>query len=108
MKLGRGFVESRKPTQIVCDLHKSQANLQVVNVDVRSCRLSALLEANAHDIPIYSPVGEFKASVAGTIADYTWIDIGACKSIMGVLPYDGARWYDKASCEFFLEVGIAS
>ena len=29
-----GFVESRKPTQIVCDLHKSLPNLQVVNVDL--------------------------------------------------------------------------
>ena len=28
-----GFVESRKPTQFVCDLHKAQPNLQDVEVD---------------------------------------------------------------------------
>ena len=103
-----GFVKSRKPTQIVCDLHKPIPSLQVVNVDVKSCRLSALIEANAHDIPIFSPIDEFKPSVAGVLCDYNWVDLGACKSILGVLPYDGPRWYDKASCEFFLEVGIAT
>ena len=27
---------------------------------------------------------------------------------LGILPYDGPRWYCRASCEFFLEVGIAT
>ena len=92
----------------MCDLHKPIANLQVVNVDVRSCRLSALIEANAHHIPIFSPIDEFKPSVPGTLCDYTWVDLGSVRSVMGVLPYDGPRWYCRASCEFFLEVGIAT
>ena len=40
-----GFVEARKPSQIVCNLHEECEGGGVVNIDVRSCRLNALIEA---------------------------------------------------------------
>ena len=86
-----GLVESRKPSQIVCNLHE-EVEGGVVNIDVRSCRLNALIEANVHPIPIFSPVDEFKEAVQGELADYTWVQLKDCRSPLGLLPYDGPRW----------------
>ena len=86
-----GFDLARKPTQIACDLHRGQVNGTIVEVDVKACRLNALVEANVRDVPIFSPVDEFTNSIAGVLADYTWVDLGACRSLLGVMPYDGPR-----------------
>ena len=102
-----GFVKSRKPRQIVCNLHEQAGSGQVVNVDVRACRLSAIVEANCHPVPIFSPVDEFRPATEGTLADYNWVDKGSSyRSVLGSLPYDGPRWYDRAACEYMLEVGV--
>ena len=58
-----GFVMARKPTQIVCNLRQlthEKMELPCLEVDVKSCRLNGITEGNAHDIPVYSPLDEFK------------------------------------------------
>ena len=54
----QAFVNSRRPSQTVCDLHKTTDG-PIYHADVRSCRFNALCEANSHDIPIFSPLDEF-------------------------------------------------
>ena len=36
----------------------------VVEVDVKGCRVNAIIEANVHDVPIFSPTDEFKPQIA--------------------------------------------
>jgi len=103
----KGFVESRKPTQVVCNLHEPLQDHPCLNVDVRSCRLNALTEANVHPVPIFSPLDEFTNPREGELADYNWVDLGGVRSPLKIYIYDGPRWYDCATCEFMLSMGIA-
>ena len=54
---GDAFVESRRPTQNVCNLNEASDG-QCLEIDVRSCRLNGIIEANCEDIPIFSPLDE--------------------------------------------------
>ena len=57
-----GFVMARKPTQGVCNLHEqivSEMDLPCLEIDVKSCRLNGIIEGNAHEIPVFSPLDEF-------------------------------------------------
>ncbi len=74
-----GFVLSRKPTQVVCDLHEATEG-PTLEIDVRSCRLNGIIEGNVLDIPIFSPLGEFAEPKLGTVADYSCVDLGAVRS----------------------------
>ena len=97
-----GFVMSRRPTQMVCNLHDALPRLQCMEVDVKSCRLAGVVEANVHRIPIFSPLDEFQKPTEGAIADYSWVDIGTVRSPLGSYIYDGPRWYDTATVKFML------
>ena len=66
-----GFVLGRRPTQVVCNLHEQLPNLPCMEMDVRSCRLAGIVEANTHPIPIFSPLDEFQLPKAGEVADYS-------------------------------------
>ena len=101
-----GFVKSRKPTQVVCNLHEAVDELKCMEIDVRSCRLNGIVEGNVHDIPVFSPLDEFTKPVEGIIADYSWVDLGAIKSPLTSYIYDGSRWYDRATVQFMFEIGI--
>merc|ERR1712155_308985 len=48
-----GFVLSRKPTHVVCDLHAATEGAPTLEIDVRSCRLSGIIEGNVNDIPVF-------------------------------------------------------
>ena len=100
-----GFVLSRKPTQVVCDLHAAMEGAPTLEIDVRSCRLNGIIEGNVLDISIYSPLDEFTEPKLGTVADYSWVDLGAVRSPLKLYIWDGPRWYDKASVQFMLETG---
>ena len=52
------FCLSRTPTQNVCNLHPNAKDLPVLEIDVISCRLNGILEANFDDIPVFSPLDE--------------------------------------------------
>eukprot|EP00973_Karenia_brevis_P021831 3001748-Karenia_brevis.AAC.1 len=67
-----GFVLSSKPTQVVCDLHPATEGAPTLEIDVRSCRLAGVIEANVEDVPIFSPLDEFTDPKVGTVADYSW------------------------------------
>ncbi len=58
-----GFVESRRPTQVVCNLHKPNPDQPCLNIDVKSCRQNALMEANVHPIPVFSPIYQFTTHI---------------------------------------------
>ena len=75
-----GFVMARKPTQVVCNLHEAAGELPCLEIDVRSCRLNGITEGNAHAIPVFSPLDEFKKPVEGVLADYSWVDVGHVRS----------------------------
>ena len=102
----KGFVESRRPTQVVCNLAEAQENLKCHEIDVRSCRLNGIIEGNVEDIPIYSPLDEIKKAKEGVLYDYQWVDIGCVRSPLKSYIFDGARWYDKASVKYMLETGV--
>ena len=102
----QGFVESRRPTQVVCNLTEAQENLKCYEIDVRSCRLNGIIEANVEDIPIYSPLDEIKKAKEGVLCDYQWVDVGHVRSPLKNYIYDGPRWYDKATVKFMLETGV--
>ena len=100
-----GFVYSRKPMQVVCNLHEQLPNTPILHCDVKSCRYNGIVEANTHPIPIFSPMDEFKTPVPYTLNDYMWVD-GPVRSLLGSYCYDGPRWYSKAECQFMLEIGV--
>ena len=101
-----GFAMSRKPTQVVCNLHEKLPNLQCMEVDVRSCRLAGIIEANTHPICIFSPLDEFEKAEEGVIADYNWVDLGNVRSPLLTYIYDGPRWYCAASVKFMMSHGL--
>ena len=72
------FVESRRPTQNVCNLNEANDG-QCVEIDVRACRLNGIIEANCEDIPIFSPLDEIVKARQGVLYDYQWIDIGGIR-----------------------------
>ena len=65
-----GFVESRRPAQVVYDLHDADPKLECLELDIRSCRLITILEANQEDVPIYSPLDEFEDPIEGELYDW--------------------------------------
>ena len=54
----------------MCNLHEAVQGRQVVEVDVKGCKVNAIIVANVHDIPIFSPIDEFTCSTPGVLADY--------------------------------------
>jgi hypothetical protein len=63
------FVESRRPTQNVCNLNEASDG-QCLEIDVRSCRLNGIVEANCEDIPIFSPLDFPVKAKEGVLYDY--------------------------------------
>ena len=86
---------ARNPTQVVSNLHESMEDLQCLEIDERSCKLNCVIEGNAHDVPVFSPLDEIKKPVEGVIADYFWVDIGHVRSLLASYIDDGTRWYDR-------------
>ena len=102
----RDFVQSRRPTQVVCNLHDPDPNLSCLEIDVNSCRLNGILEANQEDVPIYSPLDEFTHAQEGVLYDYMWVEIGKVRSPLLKYIYDGPRWFSKATVKFMLETQV--
>jgi len=103
----KGFVLSRKPTQIVADLHMPGKG-PLVECDIKSCRYSAIVECNNQPIPIFSPMDEFEKVDGFELSDYMFVEIPECriKSMIKTYAYDGPRWYSKAEIQFMLETGL--
>jgi hypothetical protein len=99
----KGFVGSRRPTQVVCNLAELVEGRPCYEIDVKSCRLNGICEGNVEDIPIYSPLDEFVKAREGILYDYMWVDIGRVRSPLKTYIYDGPRFYDKATVKFMLE-----
>ena len=51
----KGFVMSRKPAQIVADLHLPDPG-PLLECDIKSCRYNAIVECNNQSVPICSPM----------------------------------------------------
>ena len=103
-----GFVEARKPKQVVCNLHAAESDLPCLEVDVKSCRLNGIVEGNVADIPVFSPLDEFKPPKEGVVADYSWVDLGKVKSSLISYIWDGPRWYCRAEVLFMLSTLAAT
>ena len=105
----RDFVNARRPTQVVADLHECTDG-PIWHCDIRSCRLHALTECNNQPIPVFSPVDEIFPVEGYHLADYHWVEIspGRLRSPLQSYAFDGARWYSKAECQFMLEHGICT
>ena len=101
-----GFVCSRKPTQVVFNLHKNIPNAPILHCDIRSCRYNAITESSTEPIPTFSPMDEFRQPEAYILSDYMWVEIRATKGLLNRYTYDGPRWYSKAECQFTLEIGV--
>lgn len=100
------FVMARRPLQVVCNLNEVVEGQACLEIDLRSSRLNAILEANTHDICIFSPLDEIEPSKEGLLGDYSWVDLGVIRSPLNCYIYDGPRWYDKATVQFMFEMGI--
>ena len=90
-----GFVMARKPCQVVCNMHRPLPKMQCMEVDVRSCRLAGICEANSDSIPIYSPMDCFEKPEEGVVADYSWVDLGSVRGALKNYIWGGPRWYDQ-------------
>ena len=99
------FVESRRPTQNVCNLNEANDG-QCLEIDVRSCRLNGIIEASCEDIPIFSPLDDIVKARQGVLYDYQWIDIGGIRCPLKKYIFDGPRWYSKAETKYMLESNI--
>jgi 5-methylcytosine-specific restriction endonuclease McrA len=100
------FHNSAKPPQLVADLHEpNEAWGPVLNVDVCRCRYNGFMQ-HVHDLPVFSAVDSIEPAVAGELGDYNWVDRGNVKHPLAALPYHGAGWYTRMSCEFMLSYGL--
>ena len=66
---GENFVMARKPTQVVCNLHEATQSITEgtgLEIDVKSCRLTGIIESNTDDILIFSPLDQFTEPKMGT------------------------------------------
>ena len=91
---------------MVADLHAPRDG-SALNIDVIRCRYSGFVEANEHDLPIFAPTDEIQPAREGELGDFMWVSLGAVRSLRRALPYWGPGWYGRATCEFFLDAGIA-
>jgi hypothetical protein len=94
----RAFLESLKPPQLVANLHKKAG--KAISVDIRRSRYNAFVEADAFDIPIFSPTDTPVPTIPGELGDLMWIDKGPLwpwQSPLSVLPYFGKGYYTRAS-----------
>jgi hypothetical protein len=100
------FHNSAKPPQLVANLHEPNEKWRpVLNIDVRRCRYNGLMQ-HVHDLPIFSPVDSIEPATVGELGDYNWVNLGNVKHPLSALPYHGAGWYTRMSCEFLLSYGI--
>jgi hypothetical protein len=99
------FVESRRPTQNVCNLNEASDG-QCLEIDVRSCRLNGIIEGNCEEIPIFSPLDQIVKAKEGDLYDYQWVDIGSIRCPLKKYIFDGPRWYSKAEVKYMLETGV--
>ena len=53
-------------------------------------------------LPVFSPVDEIRAAVAGVLADYNWVHNPQAKNLTLCAPYFGPGWYGRASCQYML------
>ena len=85
------FVMASKPPQLVADLHQPRVGGSALNIDLIRCRYSAFTEANEHNLPIFAPTDEILPAREGELGDFTWVSLGAVRSMLKALPYFGAR-----------------
>ena len=98
------FVEGRKPHQVVANLHQASDG-PIWHCDVRSCRYSAITEANNQPVPVFSPIDEVTEVTGYHLSDYMWVEApaGRTRSPLSSYAYCGPRWYSKSECQFLLE-----
>jgi hypothetical protein len=99
------FHESQKPPQLCATMRK--VDYPVSMVDVRRCRYNGFCQL-VGDIPIFSALDGIVPAVQGKLADYNWV-AGYCArsaSPLTVLPYWGAGWYGRRTCQYMLKHGI--
>ncbi len=71
----------------------------------------AFVEADAYDIPIFSPVDMPVPTVQGELGDLMLMDkspLGPRQSPHSVLPYYGKGYYGRAATAFMLDAGIVT
>ncbi len=66
------FVRSRKPTQVVCELHEL-VTAPIWECDVNSCRYNAITKHNLHPVPIFSPLDTLQIVTIFDFYDYLYI-----------------------------------
>ncbi len=88
------FVVSRKPAQIVANLHEKKKDGPIWECDIRSCRYNAIVEGNNQPVPIFSPLDEIEKAVGFELSDYMFVEIQAHtpRSVFLTYAYDGPRW----------------
>ena len=77
-----------------------------MEIDVKSCRLYAIQEANQEYVPIYSPLDYFEDAIEGELYDWMWIVLGYVRSLFLKYVYDCPKWYSKAPVTFMLETQV--
>ena len=103
-KTWRGFVESRRPTQVVCNSQKAVEGRICQNTDVRSCQLNGICERMWKTFRFSAPWTN--SSKEGVLYDCEWVDIGHVRAPLKNYICDGAHWYAKATTKFLLETGV--
>ncbi|OYV37403.1 MAG: hypothetical protein B7Z80_12935 [Rhodospirillales bacterium 20-64-7] len=101
----QAFHLSRKPPQIVANLGEYDPSRgPVVNIDVMRCRFNGFMQL-LRDIPVFSPLDDIQA-FSGRLGDYNWLTGCRVDCPLRALPFWGAGWHGRASCEFLLDHGI--
>ena len=102
------YVESRKPPQVVADMHVR--NGPASSVDIKRCRFNGFVQ-NPYELPVFAPTDEIQPCTQGELGDYHWVDLGAPgprRSARSVFPYWGQGWYFRSTVAFLLDAGIAT
>jgi hypothetical protein len=63
------FHLSRKPPQMVAEVHPARPELKTLQVDVVRCRFTQFLE-NVHELPIFCALDDIQPARAGVLGDY--------------------------------------
>ena len=100
------YVSTPRPPPLVWAPHTASDVGDTLELDVRRCRRSALTKS-AHDFAIFSVLDSVRPSVAGFIADFTYVDLKRGKrSLQSLLPWVGPMFYHRSAVQHLLHYGI--
>ena len=103
------FVRSPRPAQCVTKLNSIDPEREIVNIDVRRCRRSYLVNST-EPWPVFCAHDEVRVNQSD-LGDFNWVDAGkvnTAKRQFDKRPYQGRRFYSREATQYLLDKQIVT